>query len=534
MNNLNTKMMIFETKNSSNILTAMLQHLGVKYTSEYANKLYNEHPYKENMFGLSMMLSTYGIKNMGIRVKKEDIDKLPVPFVAHLNDQFATVYKVKNRRIHYAIGEIDMTINEEIFREMWTGTVLIAEASPEPQEPNYKSNLKKQILHQWQRILCITMIAICFILTYKANKLYDDPETTIMLCLNLIGVYIGYLLVLKQMHIQSKYADKVCTLLKRGDCNNILESSAAKLFGIVSWSELGLCYFSTNIFILLVFPNLLPYYALINICVLPYSLWSIWYQKYRAKQWCPLCLCVQVLFWMIFAGNFYWGWIVNLDFKAEDIVWICVIYSSPYLILDIAIPNIERARQATYTTQAMNSIKMRDDVFSTILKQQTHYTIDKNTSQILLGNKESDILITILTNPHCEPCADMHRKIHTLLQDVGDKICIQYIFTSFSNEFETSNKFLIAIYLYKPIEEATNIYEKWYRDKKYKKESIFEEYSLDLQSEEVIAENNKHYLWKEKNKLHATPTVLFNGYYLPDTYKIEDIKYFTNLKIDIQ
>lgn len=45
----------------NNILLSFLKSLHVKYTSDYAEKLYEEHPHKYNLYGLSKMLEEYGI-----------------------------------------------------------------------------------------------------------------------------------------------------------------------------------------------------------------------------------------------------------------------------------------------------------------------------------------------------------------------------------------------------------------------------------------------------------------------------------------
>ena len=44
----------------------------------------------------------------------------------------------------------------------------------------------------------------------------------------------------------------------------------------------------------------------------------------------------------------------------------------------------------------------------------------------------------------------------------------------------------------------------------------------------IEAEFQKHEAWKEKTQLRATPTIVVNGYKLPDNYKIEDLRYFTD------
>jgi protein-disulfide isomerase len=49
----------------------------------------------------------------------------------------------------------------------------------------------------------------------------------------------------------------------------------------------------------------------------------------------------------------------------------------------------------------------------------------------------------------------------------------------------------------------------------------------------IEVEFQKHESWKEKTHLRATPTILVNGYKLPDNYKIEDLRYFTEFDVDI-
>jgi len=55
--------------------------------------------------------------------------------------------------------------------------------------------------------------------------------------------------------------------------------------------------------------------------------------------------------------------------------------------------------------------------------------------------------------------------------------------------------------------------------------------NLDIDCPQVETEFQKHEAWKEKTKLTATPTLLVNGYKLPDNYKIEDLKNFADVEI---
>ena len=64
------------------------------------------------------------------------------------------------------------------------------------------------------------------------------------------------------------------------------------------------------------------------------------------------------------------------------------------------------------------------------------------------------------------------------------------------------------------------------------KESFFQDLNLDVTSPEIEAECQKHEAWKEKTQLRSTPTIVVNGYKLPDNYKIEDLRYFTELNVN--
>ena len=67
------------------------------------------------------------------------------------------------------------------------------------------------------------------------------------------------------MRVESWYADKICSLFKQKDCNNVLETDVAKLFGVIGWSEIGFGYFLTNILLLLLFPASVTMIALLNL-----------------------------------------------------------------------------------------------------------------------------------------------------------------------------------------------------------------------------------------------------------------------------
>jgi protein-disulfide isomerase len=56
----------------------------------------------------------------------------------------------------------------------------------------------------------------------------------------------------------------------------------------------------------------------------------------------------------------------------------------------------------------------------------------------------------------------------------------------------------------------------------------------DVSQPEIEAVFQKHKQWKEDTKLRATPTILVNGYKLPENYRIEDLRYFAEFDFEVE
>ncbi|MDD4438824.1 MAG: vitamin K epoxide reductase family protein, partial [Tissierellia bacterium] len=416
----------------SNIFISFLKLLKVKYTNSFSNQFFNEHPHKYNLFGLSSMLSDYGIENIGLKISNiDDLCLIETPFIAHIKDDFVIIEKIFDNEIQFIQGSNNIKISKNEFSKIWTGNVLVAERNLNSIEPEYKKHHKTQIFKYLQKTSVLFIVFFLFLNSFIVNKGIIDFGVIVLLLINLIGVYIGYLLVLKQLNIHSNYGDRLCSLFKHSDCNNILESDAAKLFGFISWSEIGLSYFITNVFFVCFSPSYIPYLAFINILCLPYSFWSIGYQKFKAKQWCPLCLIVIVLLWVLFVVNLLFGFFLISTITFSGLMITGFVYLFFILCSNMVLSILTKSMQVENINYEINNIKADEDVFRTLLGKQSRYEVTKNTSHILLGNPNSDFLITIFTNPHCNPCAKMHNRVNDLITR-NKNICVQYIFSSFN------------------------------------------------------------------------------------------------------
>ncbi len=222
---------------------------------------------------------------MGLKIlDKSAILSLEPPFIVHTVSDFVVVEYTSGDEIRFIERGKKIKISLEEFFKVWTGNTLVAESVERSKEPGYKINFRKEIFHNLRKIATLLILLFLDAFAFIINESYSHMGIVLLQLISFTGVYIGYQLVLKQLHIQSDYADKLCSLFKYSDCNSVLESDASKFLGLIGWSEIGLGYFVSNVVILSFLPFFIPSLLLINIFCLPYSFWSIWYQKFRAKQ----------------------------------------------------------------------------------------------------------------------------------------------------------------------------------------------------------------------------------------------------------
>ena len=125
----------------------------------------------------------------------------------------------------------------------------------------------------------------------------------------------------------------------------------------------------------------------------------------------------------------------------------------------------------------------------------------------------------------------MHKRVEELLQKTQNNIGVQYFLSSFKEEWNTTNKYLIAACLVDESDSILQIVSDWFDEGKTLRDGYFKDWGLDIEAPGVEAEFQKHEAWKKKSQIRATPTVLVNGYKLPEMYKMEDLHNLTELNV---
>lgn len=504
---------------SYNLFIQLLKVLKIQYTSTYTNEVYQSHPYKNNLFGLQQLLRLYHIESVTLKLNvKEEISKLHPPFIAQVANDLVIVNHQKENEFHYDWYGENIFMKKSDFFNIWSGVILQPIKCGESCEPKYEEHRKTEIYEKTKFYCLLGLILLLFI----SSIVFWGKISLIRLCffiLSIIGSYICYLLVLKQMKIPNTNSDRICNILKQGTCQEVLSTSASKIGGF-SWSEIGLSYFITSILFSTFLSNAESSLCWLSLLSIGFVGWSLWYQKFHVKLWCPLCLLVQVVLVMEFLVCANFGTFIITKNALINLCFFLFFNLLCLLIIDRVCRYVEILKETEKMKYKYAALKNREDVFKCILEKENHYPCNMETSTLYFGNRESKHLVTVFSNPYCNPCAVMHKRLQQLL-DVG--CCIQYVFNYFNHDLSCTNRYLIAIYQELGESKAWEIFTEWYETGKFKKDDFFKSFNLDYKKVPVEEEFEKHEKWKGITNFTATPTILYNGKEIKNLYSVEDI-----------
>lgn len=436
------------------------------------------------------------------------------------------VLAAENDFVDFIWHEKKISLPYEKFLDKWSGVALLIEVSENSIEPNYSVNRKSFLLNR----ISVSLLICSSIFLLLGGILFNQElkwNIYLLLLIQLLGASISGLLVVREISKSNKYTNKLCSLfLKSGDCNHILDSSASKFLGI-SWSAFGLGFFLTNIVLLIFLPDSLLYIEYFILLALPYTIWSIWYQGVKTKQWCVLCLLTQCSIWISFVVSTFSIGYDYIRFEMLQAVYISGFYVFSILASHFIIRLYTGYLDLKNINYRLNSIKLKDTVFSSLLHEQPRYPINPGIG-LLLGNKSSNRWITIVSNPHCDPCARLHTQVDTLLGQFHDKFCVQLILTSFNEDLEASAMLLISMYQRNKESSFLRFLSDWYAKGRYRRESYYKTYQLDSDDLETQYSLRQQKEWVKKYKISSTPIILVNGYLLPDNYELKELSNMMN------
>ncbi|MDR2906587.1 MAG: thioredoxin domain-containing protein, partial [Bacteroidales bacterium] len=427
----------------------------------------------------------------------------------------------------------------------WSGVLLLIEKNEHSGEKDYRLNLRKEwgaTLFSWGLLLFPFLLGILAV-TYNALlelPMYNTWGFSLSIVLKSVGVVVAVLLLWHEVDKSNPLLQRICSGGKKVNCDAVLSSKASQVFSWLSWSEVGFFYFAGG-FLALLFSGsqalpVLTILVCMNILALPYTIFSIFYQWRVSKQWCMLCLSVQVLLVAEFLVSLLSGRLETLQFIPDFFALLIpsfLIPLVPAFVLPVAVwyivkPHLLAAQQGKRDFRQLQRIKYNSEIFETLLQKQKQITVDTTGLGITLGNPQAKMHIIKVCNPYCGPCAQAHKLLDELMET--NQVRVQVIFTATNEEKDfraVPAKHLLAIAERGDEHLTQKALTDWYEAKEKNYEEFAAKYpvsqeDLDRQRSKIEAMNT----WCDETKIEYTPTIFVNGHQLPFAYWVDDLKYF--------
>ena len=503
-----------------NIVEVLLKELKVKHSQKFIEDNYLNAPDSDNMLGIQRILSCYGIESVGVHFKNKEEAGITFPCVLHWEKYTVVGIDIDRDEIKYYFD--GQYLAEEIsqFNKKWTGDALFITDTKNAKEPSY---LKNKIIDLYNFfVYSFLFVFIICIGSLPLVRIGNGNLNAINMIFDLLGFVLCILLFQKQINKSSLLTDKVCSLLQKGGCDSVLETDEAKFLGIISWTEIGLTYFTSRIVFGSLYDNSISLLQIVGWLAMPYGVWSIWFQAIKSKHWCTLCCLVQGIIWI---SGIYNAFVLSTSMILIADVMVYVICGITIFIFTHTLSKLHSVNE-NYNSINKNflGLKLDETIFETALRRSKEIITYNEDSSVIYGEKSASITLTVLTNPHCEPCARMHKRLLNVM-DKNPKIKIQYIYSSFNEDVESSSLFCIAVYQQKTYDEALKILEAWYQYGRFHRKTFIENTGVNIYDTKVTEEYLKHKMWKERNEVDATPTIVYKGRKMPKFYSVEDFIY---------
>ena len=514
---------------------SFLELISVKVNHRTVNEVLQNHPDHDSLLAISDSLKKWKVDTLAMNVDPKNLWNIPLPFITQLRNKsadFIVVEKVEDETIVYRSSGASKPFRKPIteFLSRWNPVVLMAETNEESGETDYDKTRRKFLLQRAKLPLAfIYIVTFATLIYFSANPPAGFAAYSSLLVLKLAGLLVTSFLLWYEIDKRNPFLQKICSGIGKTNCNAILSSRQSKLFNWLSWSEVGFFYFFGSLALVLLFslsPEFFAVAAWLNVLALPYTIFSIYYQGSVAKQWCILCVTVQVLLVLEFIASLSFGLLrpVVLSFGTTLLIVLCLLCAP--LLWSLLKNVFQRGVNFNKLKTEYLRLKYNDEIFDSLLQKQNAIIGSVESLGIVLGNPQGSIQIIKVCNPYCGPCAAAHPELENLIKE-NDEVKVRIIFTATTDESDFRKlpvKHLLA--LDGDHKKIASALDDWYLPQKKNYQAFAAKYplngELNLQEEKIKAMHT----WCRINNISATPTFYLNGRQLPSNYNVGDLKYF--------
>jgi len=525
------------------VVTKYLKSLRIPVSQKYCEKLIRSHPDYPSLLSISDTLTRLGIEHKAARVSKEQLAGMEAPFLARLNANgggFTLIDNPKDlaEQVELICHEGRSAAGQDSEGE---AVILMADPAEEITDPENGEPLAEE---SFQRTLFITLLSATTGMVLLASVTFFSWIYLSLLVTAMVGAVVGYLLVARDVGVTYDPVKNFCRAGKKTNCDAILRSDGTRLFGNISFSDAVAGYFLFQMMVLVV---ILPFtqaaemflvpLALLSGLTIPVVIYSLYYQAVKAKTWCRLCLIVSAVL-VVQAGLFGWLVAAGLFGLADGILWAAGLVAGLFLtivsIVFLIKTRLKESSEAEHAEAAASRVKYDPSVFTYLLLQQPQADCTPFEKELLIGNSQAPVKITMAASLGCGPCKDGFERAKRLVRMFPEKVNLSIRFSipqhPNGNEIDPG-QYLLRYWLCRiygtkhPSEDTEKVMQDWFEledlsqfREKYPLPSIGETPAI-----EALAA--RHSDWFDKADVKGTPTFFVNGYQLPGQYRIEDLSH---------
>lgn len=505
-----------------------LRELGYNIDKEYIRARLISHPDFPSAFSITSLLHELSISNTAVQLSINDLATLKGPALAFVDGK--SFYHIKD------ILFPEKSIKN--FTARWNGILILAEEKlilfkSDELKKNEKENKLKRT---WKILLALILASLIYIALSKT-----DINSISLFILSCLGLYLSWQVVLIELGKVSIFSNHLCNESDSLSCKSVILNTKPGPFNI-HISDLSIAFFSGIMILILMKENLPSGYTtnliiqfLCYLSIIPLVI-SIYYQSFILRKWCALCisiiLCICLMIFI--ATKLESSKELNLN---EGMIKTALLMLFPGSIwLNIRSLISERS-EALNKNLLLKRFKRNPELFQMLLLNQVKLSSLSCYADFQIGNSQASCQIIAVVSPLCGPCSEAYEMLKKVKLRYSDQIGITIRF-SVGKGIESKMIIIRSMlryaistegFMHSP-DQIETMLDTWYQTtdihKFIKQYPSLAEFDVD----NYIAEIQN---WIKNSKISYTPTIVINGYKLPDPYTCDDLLEFGDTYLEI-
>ena len=416
-------------------LFALLAYLEISFCKDWVKEYLSTHKIDIVYNSYSKLMTLLNIDNKIIKIPHGMAHKLPIPFLIFLkNGQVIFVKGIVNSMLNVLNLEMNYElISLDNIKSVWDGTTIIINKKDNSGQYNFR---KCKIMKFFNTFSDTLLVLFLFASVYSLfSTARFSLISLLLLLLNMIGLLASSALVIKELKQNTGFLDSICRINKTANCSLVTNSKTSEFLGI-KFSDIGFVYFMGGIILVLLsvfyenHVSAIDFNTVLTILAAPYAFYSLYYQKFILKVWCPFCIIVQVVLiveMILVAYNISFSRLVVFDLLKYVAIYIFIgivwFKLKGYFKMVLSYKDVE---------SALNFFEEKEAVQKILLNNSKEIT-GAVPKIFVIGNSTKNDLSLILSLT-CVKCSGLFKAIYKMVVNKELNKAINIIFLTGSDD----------------------------------------------------------------------------------------------------